>query len=193
MRATVKKISPNYALAKKRLLELLASGDYSVGDPLPSVNKLITILKIGRMSVQQAAAQLSREGVLETIPRNGCYVRSLGLKSDGTDQWGSTASRRMEHVGSISGGGHRKAISVELSSRSSNFLKLWERISAEYSEAQGDVRLELAQNTPTRLLDRAVRAPVDLMEVPSFQIPWLVEAGALFDLREIGGLGITPC
>lgn len=52
----------------------VASGDLSVGDPLPSVRALAKELVVNPNTVAKAYAELNADGVLETQPGRGVFV-----------------------------------------------------------------------------------------------------------------------
>lgn len=54
--------------------ENIESGNWKVGEKIPSENQLTTSLKVSRASVRQAISQLAGIGVLETIHGKGTYL-----------------------------------------------------------------------------------------------------------------------
>jgi len=60
-----------------RLFELLRSGEYRVGDRLPSEWALVAELGVGRSAVREAIRELVSLGLIEVRPGLGTFVRSL--------------------------------------------------------------------------------------------------------------------
>ena len=55
-----------------------ASGALRAGDPLPSIRPLAEELRVNRNTVAKAYAELESQGVIETLPGKGCFVREGG-------------------------------------------------------------------------------------------------------------------
>jgi GntR family transcriptional regulator len=53
-----------------------ASGAVAAGDLLPSIRPLAEELRVNRNTVAKAYAELESQGVIETIPGKGCFVRA---------------------------------------------------------------------------------------------------------------------
>ena len=52
-----------------------ASGALRPGDPLPSIRPLAEELRLNRNTVAKAYAELESQGVIETVPGKGCFLR----------------------------------------------------------------------------------------------------------------------
>jgi GntR family transcriptional regulator len=52
-----------------------ASGAVQPGEPLPSIRPLAEELRVNRNTVAKAYAELESQGVIETVPGKGCFVR----------------------------------------------------------------------------------------------------------------------
>lgn len=65
-------------IAYRKILDLVVSGQLSVDDPL-SERGLSDRLGIGRMPIREAIRDLARDGILETIPVRGTFVRGITL------------------------------------------------------------------------------------------------------------------
>lgn len=63
------------AQVKERLLEAIASGDFKPGERLPSERELAERHAVSRVTLRRAISELVYEGVLETLPGKGTYVR----------------------------------------------------------------------------------------------------------------------
>ena len=73
----------NYKSGKPVYLQLVdqikaaaASGGVRTGEPLPSIRPLAEELRVNRNTVAKAYAELENQGVIETIPGKGCFVKS---------------------------------------------------------------------------------------------------------------------
>jgi len=65
----------------EQLKSLVASGVLKPGDILPSERELSIRFGVGRGHVREAIKKLEFYGILKTLPQNGTYVASLGVKS----------------------------------------------------------------------------------------------------------------
>ncbi len=52
-----------------------ASGALRPGDPLPSIRPLAEELRLNRNTIAKAYAELESQGVIESLPGKGCFVR----------------------------------------------------------------------------------------------------------------------
>jgi GntR family transcriptional regulator len=52
-----------------------AAGGLRAGEPLPSVRQLAEELRVNRNTVAKAYAELESQGVIETIPGKGCFLK----------------------------------------------------------------------------------------------------------------------
>lgn len=52
-----------------------ASGALRVGEPLPSIRPLAEDLRVNRNTVAKAYAELESQGIIETIPGKGCFLK----------------------------------------------------------------------------------------------------------------------
>ncbi|HEY0874323.1 MAG TPA: GntR family transcriptional regulator [Vicinamibacterales bacterium] len=73
----------NFKSAKPVYLQLVdqvkaaaAAGLLRAGDALPSIRPLSEELRVNRNTVAKAYGQLESEGIIETQPGRGCFVRS---------------------------------------------------------------------------------------------------------------------
>ena len=73
----------NYKSGKPVYLQLVdqikaaaASGGVRTGEPLPSIRPLAEELRVNRNTVAKAYAELESQGVIETVPGKGCFVKS---------------------------------------------------------------------------------------------------------------------
>ena len=53
-----------------------ASGALRAGEPLPSVRQLAEELRINRNTIAKAYSELENQGVIETIPGKGCFLKA---------------------------------------------------------------------------------------------------------------------
>ena len=52
-----------------------ASGVLQAGEPLPSIRPLAEELRVNRNTIAKAYAELEGQGVIETIPGRGCFLK----------------------------------------------------------------------------------------------------------------------
>jgi GntR family transcriptional regulator len=52
-----------------------ASGVIRPGEPLPSIRPLAEELRVNRNTIAKAYAELESQGVIETIPGKGCFLK----------------------------------------------------------------------------------------------------------------------
>lgn len=53
-----------------------ASGALRTGEPLPSIRPLAEELRVNRNTIAKAYAELESQGVIETIPGKGCFLKA---------------------------------------------------------------------------------------------------------------------
>lgn len=53
-----------------------ASGGLRAGEPLPSVRQLAEEMRVNRNTVAKAYAELESQGVIETVPGKGCFLKN---------------------------------------------------------------------------------------------------------------------
>src|SRR5919108_2511228 len=54
----------------------VAAGSIRAGEPLPSIRPLAEELRVNRNTVAKAYAELESQGVIETIPGKGCFLKA---------------------------------------------------------------------------------------------------------------------
>ena len=52
------------------------AGAVRPGEPLPSIRPLAEELRVNRNTIAKAYAELESQGVIETIPGKGCFVKA---------------------------------------------------------------------------------------------------------------------
>jgi GntR family transcriptional regulator len=52
-----------------------AAGGLQAGEPLPSIRPLAEELRLNRNTVAKAYTELESQGIIETIPGKGCFLR----------------------------------------------------------------------------------------------------------------------
>jgi len=52
-----------------------AAGTLRVGEPLPSIRPLAEELRVNRNTIAKAYAELESQGVIDTIPGKGCFLK----------------------------------------------------------------------------------------------------------------------
>ena len=67
---------PVYLQIVDQVKAAAASGAALPGDPLPSIRPLAEELRINRNTIAKAYAELESQGVIETLPGKGCFIRA---------------------------------------------------------------------------------------------------------------------
>jgi GntR family transcriptional regulator len=65
---------PLYLQIQAQVKNAIAAGALKTGDPLPSVRKLASDLRINPNTVARAYLDLDRDGVIRTVPGGGTFV-----------------------------------------------------------------------------------------------------------------------
>jgi len=68
---------PVYLQLVDQVKAAAASGAFQTGEPLPSIRPLAEDLRVNRNTIAKAYAELERQGVIDTIPGKGCFVRAV--------------------------------------------------------------------------------------------------------------------
>ena len=66
---------PVYLQVVDQVKAAAASGALRTGEPLPSIRPLAEELRINRNTVAKAYAELEGQGVIETVPGRGCFLK----------------------------------------------------------------------------------------------------------------------
>ena len=66
---------PVYLQLVDQIRYAAASGGLRTGEPLPSIRPLAEELRVNRNTIAKAYAELERQGVIETIPGKGCFLK----------------------------------------------------------------------------------------------------------------------
>ena len=66
---------PVYLQLVDQIRYAAASGALRPGDPLPSIRPLAEELRVNRNTVAKAYAELENQGVIETLPGKGCFLK----------------------------------------------------------------------------------------------------------------------
>ena len=74
---TFKSGKPVYLQLVDQVRAAAASGALRSGDALPSIRPLAEELRVNRNTVAKAYAELEAQGVIETLPGKGCFVRDV--------------------------------------------------------------------------------------------------------------------
>ena len=53
----------------------IASGDYPTGSRLPTESEMVETWEVARTTARRAIALLREEGLVDTVPQRGTYVR----------------------------------------------------------------------------------------------------------------------
>jgi len=66
---------PVYLQLVDQIRYAAASGALRAGEPLPSIRPLAEELRVNRNTIAKAYAELENQGVIETIPGKGCFLK----------------------------------------------------------------------------------------------------------------------
>ena len=66
---------PVYLQLVDQIRYAAASGTLRSGEPLPSIRPLAEELRVNRNTIAKAYAELESQGVIETIPGKGCFLK----------------------------------------------------------------------------------------------------------------------
>jgi len=69
---------PVYLQLVEQVRHAAASGGLRAGEPLPSIRPLAEELRVNRNTIAKAYAELESQGVIETIPGKGCFLKEVG-------------------------------------------------------------------------------------------------------------------
>jgi GntR family transcriptional regulator len=67
---------PVYLQIVDQIKAAAASGAFGAGEPLPSIRPLAEELRVNRNTIAKAYGELENQGVIETLPGKGCFVRA---------------------------------------------------------------------------------------------------------------------
>jgi GntR family transcriptional regulator len=70
--------TPVYLQLVEQIRNAAASGGLRAGEPLPSIRPLAEELRVNRNTVAKAYAELENQGVIETVPGKGCFLKAVG-------------------------------------------------------------------------------------------------------------------
>ena len=67
---------PVYLQVVDQIKAAAASGALQTGEALPSIRPLAEELRVNRNTIAKAYTELENQGVIETIPGKGCFIKS---------------------------------------------------------------------------------------------------------------------
>src|SRR3954453_6310589 len=67
---------PVYLQVVDQIKAAAASGALHAGEPLPSIRPLAEELRVNRNTIAKAYAELESQGVIETLPGKGCFLKA---------------------------------------------------------------------------------------------------------------------
>ncbi len=67
--------TPVYLQVADQIKAAAAAGTVRPGEPLPSIRPLAEELRINRNTIAKAYGELEAQGVIETIPGKGCFLK----------------------------------------------------------------------------------------------------------------------
>ena len=68
---------PVYLQLVDQIRYAAASGGLRAGEPLPSIRPLAEELRVNRNTIAKAYAELESQGVIETVPGKGCFLKEV--------------------------------------------------------------------------------------------------------------------
>lgn len=71
-----KSAKPVYLQLTDQVKAAAASGALRPGEPLPTIRPLAEQLRVNRNTVAKAYAELESQGVIESLPGKGCFLKS---------------------------------------------------------------------------------------------------------------------
>src|SRR5213082_917225 len=75
MQINFKSGKPVYLQIVDQIKAAAASGTLRSGEPLPSIRPLAEELRVNRNTIAKAYTELESQGVIETIPGKGCFLK----------------------------------------------------------------------------------------------------------------------
>ena len=66
---------PPYKQIAEIIRQRIASGEYPKGSRLPTESEMVEAWEVARTTARRAIALLRDEGLVETVPQRGTYVR----------------------------------------------------------------------------------------------------------------------
>ena len=69
--------TPVYLQLVEQVRHAAASGGLRTGEPLPGIRPLAEELRVNRNTVAKAYAELESQGVIETVPGKGCFLKEV--------------------------------------------------------------------------------------------------------------------
>ena len=69
---------PVYLQLVDQIRHAAASGGIRAGEALPSIRPLAEELRVNRNTIAKAYTELESQGVIETLPGKGCFLKEVG-------------------------------------------------------------------------------------------------------------------
>src|SRR5437588_10181557 len=66
---------PVYLQVVDQIKAAAAAGAVQAGEPLPSIRPLAEELRVNRNTIAKAYAELESQGIIETVPGKGCFLK----------------------------------------------------------------------------------------------------------------------
>lgn len=105
-----KRKMPKYVVIKEDILEKIASGIYSPGDPIPNQIEYAKKYNVSRVTVREAISALKERGILKTINGKGTFVTEKISSYYGPNRLGGLSQNKLESKGTL----HSKVLSIEI-------------------------------------------------------------------------------
>lgn len=76
LQVNFKSPKPVYLQVADQVKAAAASGALRPGEPLPSIRPLAEELRVNRNTIAKAYTELESQGIIETIPGKGCFLKA---------------------------------------------------------------------------------------------------------------------
>lgn len=172
---------PIYLQARDDILSLIISGNYKVGDLIPSVREISKSLQYTKICIQNAVKLLALEGILENLPRKGCYVKTLpprALTFGGLDLEDNKVEKPESDIPGT------KKLRVGILGEMEKSGNLWKEIFLRYMSCHPGIHIELIDIRD--LNEYQGTNEIDILQIPSDRLSEFAETGLLFDIEGNG-------
>ena len=77
-----KEAGPKWKTLKRKITEVIHSGKYAPGDPLPSENQISKSIGVARNTVRKVFDDLEQDGLIKRVRGSGTYISDLNSKKN---------------------------------------------------------------------------------------------------------------
>lgn len=172
------KSKPIYLQAKDDILNLIISGNYKVGDLMPSVREMARLLNYTNICIQNAVKLLTEEGTIESLPRKGCHVKKLPSHDLSPEVLNPDNNKMLKTEPTIPG---TKKIRVGVFSEMSDLGSSWKEIFLRYMSRNLGIYIELID--VNNMSEYQVSNEIDILQISSERLAYFADQGLLFDIE----------